>query len=59
MDTAPSGTYKVRVSYYAACESARSVNWTVRVIVHGNVQTYTGTISEVKDEQDVITFTVP
>jgi uncharacterized protein YfaP (DUF2135 family) len=58
-NTAPSGTYKVKVNYYGACESAKYVNWTVRVIVQGSVQTYTGTLTEEYETQDVITFTVP
>jgi hypothetical protein len=56
---APSGTYTVQVNYFGACESAHSVNWTVRVILMGNVQTYTGTLTEEYETQDVTTFTVP
>jgi hypothetical protein len=56
---APSGTYKVQVNYYGACESGHAVNWTVRVIVQGNVQTFTGTLHEENETQDVTTFTVP
>jgi uncharacterized protein YneF (UPF0154 family) len=58
-NTAPSGSYQVKVNYFGACESAKAVNWTVRVIVQGNVQTYTGTLTEEYQTQDVTTFTVP
>jgi len=58
-NSAPSGTYQVKVNYFGACESAKAVNWTVRVIVQGNVQTYTGTLTEEYQTQDVTTFTVP
>ncbi len=56
---APSGTYTVQVKYYSACETEKYVNWTVRTIVMGNVQTYTGTLTEVDQAQDVTSFTVP
>jgi hypothetical protein len=56
---APSGTYIVQVNYFGTCDIAHPVNWTVRVIVQGNVQTFTGTLNEEYETQDVTTFTVP
>lgn len=55
---APSGTYKVWVNYYADCSDVGPVAWTVRTVVKGQAKTYSGTINEVGDDQDVTTFTV-
>jgi hypothetical protein len=57
--SAPRGTYTVAVNYFDPCESEHSVNWTVRVIVQGNVQTFTGTLTQDGETQEVTTFTVP
>jgi hypothetical protein len=56
-DAAPSGTYTVKVNYYGECDEGGSVSYTVRIVVQGNVDTYSGTISS--GTQEVATFTVP
>lgn len=56
---APSGSYKVQVHYYDPCEAEHAVNWTVRVIVGGDVKTYNGTLTQDEQMQDVVTFTAP
>lgn len=55
---APSGTYRVWVNYYSDCSDVGPVAWTVRTVVKGQAKTYSGTINEVGDDQDVTTFTV-
>lgn len=55
---APAGEYVVKVRYYGSCVSGDpSVAWTVRVVVGGTVQSYTGTLAPY-DEQTVTTFRV-
>jgi len=55
---APAGTYTVKVDYWSSCgDASPSVAWTVRTIVGGQVQTFTGTIGS-DDEVEVTTFTV-
>lgn len=53
---APEGIYKVSVNYYGDCASVGPVSWTVRTIVGGQAKTYTGTLNEVGDTQEVTTF---
>ena len=55
---APRGTYTVKVRYYSNCANAGAVEWTVRTVVMGQVNTYSGRLSGVGDEQTVTTFTV-
>lgn len=55
---APSGTYKVWVNYYSDCNDVGPVAWTVRTLVKGQTKTYSGTINEEGDDQDVTTFRV-
>jgi hypothetical protein len=57
--TAPSGTYRVQVHYWSACETEKPVTWTVRTVIGGEVQTYTGTLTYADETQDVVTFTIP
>jgi hypothetical protein len=55
---APAGTYTVKVRYYGSCGSEDpTVAWTVRVIVGGTAQSFTGVLAPY-DEQTVTTFTV-
>jgi hypothetical protein len=55
---APSGTYVVKVDYYGSCgDGSPSVAWTVRTIVGGRAQTFTGTIGA-SEEVEVTTFTI-
>jgi hypothetical protein len=56
---APSGSYSVQVNYFDPCEAEHPVNWTVRVIIKGAVQTFTGTLTQDEEFQDVTTFTLP
>jgi hypothetical protein len=56
---APSGTYKVSVDYFGDCEDAGPVQWTVRTVVGGQVQTYNGTLGMQGDNQEVTTFNIP
>ncbi|MCA9920957.1 MAG: hypothetical protein KC421_01225, partial [Anaerolineales bacterium] len=56
---APSGTYKVSVDYYADCDATGPVQWTVRTVIGGQVQTYSGTLGTDSDNQEVATFTIP
>lgn len=57
--TAPSGTYRVQVHYWTPCEMEKPVTWTVRTVIAGEVQTYTGTLTYEDETQDVVTFTIP
>jgi hypothetical protein len=55
---APAGEYTVKVRYYGSCGSEDpTVAWTVRVIVGGTAQSFTGVLAPY-DEQTVTTFTV-
>lgn len=55
---APAGTYTVQVRYYGACGAEDpTVAWTVRVIVGGTAQSFTGALAPY-EEQTVTTFTV-
>lgn len=56
---APSGSYKVHVEYYGDCGSTGPVQWTVRTVVGGQVQTYSGTLADDSSQQEVTTFTIP
>jgi hypothetical protein len=56
-NSAPHGTYTVNVDYYGECEEGGSVSYTVRIVVEGSVNTYSGTI--LSGTQEVTTFTVP
>ncbi len=58
-EAAPSGLYKVRVHYFGDCDSTGPVQWTVRTVVGGQVETFTGTLSAEGNEQEVTTFTIP
>jgi len=55
---APEGTYKVRVDYYEDCASVGPVSWTVRTVVGGQAKTYTGTLNEVGETQEVTSFEI-
>jgi hypothetical protein len=56
---APSGTYEVKVRYYGSCgEGDPVVNWTVRTVVAGRANSFTGTLAN-REEQVVTTFTLP
>jgi hypothetical protein len=56
---APSGVYEVAVRYYGSCgQDEPAVNWTVRTVVAGRANSYTGTLAA-RTEQVVATFTVP
>ncbi len=52
---APKGTYKVSVVYYAGDKPA---DWSIRTVVNGKVQTFSGHISESSPTVQVTTFTV-
>lgn len=55
---APTGEYQVYVKYYGACDSPRAVNFTVRIVVSGQTQSYTGRVTSVGEMPLVTTFTV-
>jgi hypothetical protein len=55
---APTGEYQVYVKYYGACASPRSVNFTVRIVVSGQTQSYTGHVTAVGEKPLITTFTV-
>ena len=57
LGTAPSGTYVVSVDYFGYCSEELEVNYTVRVVVGGVTNTYTGTIES--GTQEVTTFEIP
>jgi len=57
-DGAPQGSYVVKVNYFGPCGDVHPVNWTVRVVNEGNVQTFNGTLQYDDETQDVTTFTV-
>jgi len=52
---APKGTYKVSVVYYGGDKPA---DWSIRTVVNGKVQTFSGHISESSPTVQVTTFTV-
>lgn len=56
--TAPSGHYIVKVVYYANHGGPESNDYSVRVTENGNTKVFTGTISNVDDEQVVDTFDI-
>jgi uncharacterized protein YfaP (DUF2135 family) len=56
--TAPSGHYIVKVVYYASHGGPESNDYSVKVTVNGNTKVFTGTISNVDDEQVVDTFDI-
>jgi hypothetical protein len=56
---APSGTYRVVVDYFSDCNNAGAVEWSVRTVVKGQVNNYSGTLQGDDDTQEVTTFTVP
>ena len=53
--SAPNGTYKVSVVYYAGDKPA---DWSIRTVVDGKVQTFSGHITESSPTVQVTTFTV-
>ena len=57
---APAGTYIVSVNYYADCTSSATptgpVDWTVTTKVNGKTNTFTGTLNNEGDTQEVTTF---
>jgi hypothetical protein len=53
--SAPKGTYKVSVVYYGGDKPA---DWSIRTVVNGQVQTFSGHISESSPTVQVTTFTV-
>jgi uncharacterized protein YfaP (DUF2135 family) len=58
-DTAPQGSYKIKVDWYRACggSSETSTSYEVRVVNGSGSKTYTGTINE-DETVDVATITV-
>ena len=56
---APSGTYTVSVNYFGDCEDAGSVEYTVRTVVMGETETFTGRLDSAGETDEVTTFTVP
>ena len=58
MSAAPSGEYIVQVRYYGACEREKSVEWTVRVVRGGQVETFSGRLTQAGETQTVTSFTV-
>ncbi|RRR72251.1 MAG: FHA domain-containing protein [Candidatus Viridilinea halotolerans] len=42
---APSGTYTISVNYYGNCSDSGATSFTVRAVVQGQVQTFTGSVS--------------
>jgi hypothetical protein len=57
---APNGDYVVKVVYYGEVDSGEvPVDWTVRTVVMGRVQTYQGRLTTIGETQEVTTFTVP
>jgi hypothetical protein len=58
MDVAPSGEYIVKVHYYGACERERTVDWTVRIVRSGEVETFTGSLTQAGETQTVTSFRI-
>lgn len=56
---APTGSYRIWVHYFNTCDTARAVDWTVRVVRSGQTQTFNGRLSQVDEMQEVTTFTIP
>lgn len=52
---APSGEYVVFIDYYESCRAQEETTWTVRLIVDGEVSTFTGTISP-EEELEIVRF---
>ncbi len=57
--SAPSGRYTVQVDYYSTCSDSGTVLYTVRVLINGKSNTYTGLISEEDGIISVTTFDIP
>ncbi len=57
---APVGRYKVRVNYYDDCGRfgvrTGPVDWTIKTKVNGRMYTFSGTLYDIGDTQDVTTF---
>jgi hypothetical protein len=54
---APEGTYRVFVEYYADCANVGSTDFTVRVLVDGMAEEYSGTVYSADDQYEVVEFT--
>jgi len=55
--SAPRGSYTVRVNYYQHCSTAPLADsYIVRLLVDGNVQEFSGTVSTVGEDDLITTF---
>ncbi|GAB4480147.1 MAG: hypothetical protein OHK0031_01070 [Anaerolineales bacterium] len=53
---APSGEYVVSVNYFQQCQSLAETAFTLRVLVDGQVQTFSGSLSVVGDTREMYRF---
>jgi hypothetical protein len=55
---APSGTFQIAVNYYRHCSAAPlEDNYTVRALVDGQVQVFTGTLNQEQEYDSIYEFT--
>lgn len=54
----PTGSYKISVDYYGDCGSTGAVQWTVRTVIEGRVETYSGTLGAEGDNKQVTSFQI-
>jgi hypothetical protein len=53
---APRGEYVISVNYYAQCETTASIPFTVRVLVDGQVQEFTGVVNVIGETVEIHRF---
>ena len=53
---APRGSYVVAVNYFQQCNDVAATPFTVRVLVDGRVQTFSGSVSTVGETQEIYRF---
>ncbi|PDW04315.1 FHA domain-containing protein [Candidatus Viridilinea mediisalina] len=56
--SAPRGSYTISVNYYSGCGRSDTVPFTVRAVVQGQVQTFTGSVSPSNHTQELGTVRV-
>jgi uncharacterized protein YfaP (DUF2135 family) len=54
---APQGSYTIYVNYYRICDlNEIEASYTVRLLVDGKLQTFSGAVSQQDDTKEVVTF---
>lgn len=53
---APAGEYVVSVNYFQGCETSLPTSFTLRVLVDGQEQTFSGTLTTVGETQEIYRF---